>query len=168
MCFGKRKLRAIWISTKTFLMLKCWICENDPQSYLTIQYSWNNPNQECFYLVIQVGSTHINNISGLTPTVVTWDSKLTRTQRPFWVHKGAAKKKKKCYMDSRSSQIYLPKHIKNLYFRRNVFYFLSIVTLTFQLFCLVVLSSVCYVCFYQALGLSKWRNKINLIHLNRT
>ena len=78
------------------------------------------------------------------------------------------KKKKKCYMDSRSSQIYLPKHIKNLYFRRNVFYFLSIVTLTFQLFCLVVLSSVCYVCFYQALGLSKWRNKINLIHLNRT
>ena len=62
---------------------------DEPQSYLNIQYSWNNPNLECFYMVIQVGSTHINNISGLAATVLTWDSKLTPTQIPYWLHGGA-------------------------------------------------------------------------------
>ena len=58
------------------------------QSYLKMRYSWNKPNLECFYLVIQDGSTGMNNIFGLLPTVVTWDIKLTSTQRPFWVTLG--------------------------------------------------------------------------------
>ena len=54
-----------------------------------IQYSWNNPNIECFYLVIQVRSTHLTTISGLMSTVVASNSKLAPTQRQFWVHGGA-------------------------------------------------------------------------------
>ena len=56
------------------------------------QVTWNNQNLECFYLVIQAGSTHINDISGLASTVVTWDSKLTATQKPFLVHRDTQKK----------------------------------------------------------------------------
>ena len=62
---------------------------NDPKSYLKIQHSWNNQDLKFFYLVIQVGLSHINNISGLALTVVTWDIKLTLTQIPFWLHGGA-------------------------------------------------------------------------------
>ena len=57
---------------------------------LKIQYSWNNPNLECFCLVIQLGSTDMNDIFGLAGTVVTWDSKLTTTHRPLWLD-GVAK-----------------------------------------------------------------------------
>ena len=62
------------------------ICVNGPKCYPKIKDSWNNPNLECFYLVIQVASTHINYFSGLASTVVTRDSKLTPTHRPLWVH----------------------------------------------------------------------------------
>ena len=62
---------------------------NEPQSYLNIQYSWNNPSLECFYLVIQVGSTNMNDFFGLAGPFVTWDSKITFTQKPFWLHRGA-------------------------------------------------------------------------------
>ena len=43
-----------------------------------------NPNLECFYLVVQGGSTGMNNVFELPPKFVTWDSKLTSMQRPFW------------------------------------------------------------------------------------
>ena len=62
---------------------------NEPQRYLNIQYSWNNPNLECFYLVTQVGSTNMNDIFGLTGNFVAWDSKLTSSQKTIWLHKGA-------------------------------------------------------------------------------
>ena len=62
---------------------------NEPQSYLKIQYSWNNPNLECFYMVIQVRLTDMNEIVGLTPTCLTWDTKLTSTQIPFSSHESA-------------------------------------------------------------------------------
>ena len=83
-CFEKKKPRAIWMSTKKKLCFNCWLCVNEPQSKLKIQYSWNNP----FYLVIQVGSIGMNNVFGLPPTILTWYSKLTSLQEPFWAHRG--------------------------------------------------------------------------------
>ena len=47
------------------------------------------PNLECFYLVIQVRSIDMNDIFGLTGTFVTWVSKLTSPQKPFWLQGGA-------------------------------------------------------------------------------
>ena len=45
---------------------------------------------ECFYLGgIQVGSADMNNVFGLPPTFVTWDSKVTSTQIPFREHKSS-------------------------------------------------------------------------------
>ena len=44
---------------------------------------------EYFYLGIQVGSRGMNNMFGLPQAFVTWDSKLTSTQRPLWSHGGA-------------------------------------------------------------------------------
>ena len=83
-CFWKRKQRAIWISTSK-MGYKFWKCANQPQSYLKIQFSWNN-----HYLGIQVGSTDINNVFGLPPTFVTWDNKVTSTKkRIFRDHKSA-------------------------------------------------------------------------------
>ena len=41
------------------------------------------------YLVIQVGSTDMNDNFGLPGSFVTWDSKLASTQKPFWLHGGA-------------------------------------------------------------------------------
>ena len=43
-------------------------------------------NRECFYLVIQVRSTDMNNLFGLTQICLTWDSKRTFTQSLFWSH----------------------------------------------------------------------------------
>ena len=57
-------------------------------------YPWNSPNLECFYLVIQVGSTGMNNDFRLPPTVVTWNSKLTSLTGPFWAYQGDDLKKK--------------------------------------------------------------------------
>ena len=74
---------------------KCWICVNEPQSYLKIQYSWNHPNLECFYLVIQVRSSGMNDIFGLAGTFVTWDSKQTSLEKSFWLQEGAEKKNNK-------------------------------------------------------------------------
>ena len=68
---------------------KCWLCVNEPQSYLKYQYSCIYPNLECSYLVIQVGSRGMNDIFGLPRAFVTWDSKLTSPKRPFWSHGGA-------------------------------------------------------------------------------
>ena len=47
------------------------------------------PNLDCLYLVIQGRSTGMNNVFGLPPTLVTWDKKVTSTQRPFWEHQSA-------------------------------------------------------------------------------
>ena len=55
-----------------------------PKSYLKIQYYRNYPNLEFFYLVIQVKSREKKDIFGLPRASVTWYSKLTSTQRPFW------------------------------------------------------------------------------------
>ena len=38
---------------------------------------------ECFYLVIQVGSTDLNDSFGLVRAFVAWGSKLTYTIKPF-------------------------------------------------------------------------------------
>ena len=65
---------------------KSWNCANEPQSYLKIQFSWNNPYLECFYLGIQGGSAGMNNVFGIPLTFLTWDSKVTSTHRPFWEH----------------------------------------------------------------------------------
>ena len=48
-----------------------------------------NLNLQCFYLVIQVGSTEMSNIFILTSTCLTWKSKVTSTQRSFWSHESA-------------------------------------------------------------------------------
>ena len=53
---------------------------NEPPSYLNIQYSWNTPNLECFYLVIQVGSSDMNDSFWLPRAFVTGGSKMTSTQ----------------------------------------------------------------------------------------
>ena len=68
---------------------KCWKCANEPQSYLKILFSWNNPYLECFYLGIQVGSANMDEVFGLPPTFVTWDSKVTSTQIPFREHQSS-------------------------------------------------------------------------------
>ena len=83
-CFQKRKPRAIRISTKKWPYK--WKCANEPQSYLKFLFSCNNPHLECFYLSIKVGSADMNNVFWLPSTFVTWDSKVTSTQRPFWEH----------------------------------------------------------------------------------
>ena len=62
---------------------------NEPESYLKIQYSWHYPYLEYFYLGIQVGSRGMNDMFGFLQALVTLDSKLTSTQRPFWSHGGA-------------------------------------------------------------------------------
>ena len=62
---------------------KCQICVNEPESYLKILYSWHYPYLEYFYLGIQVGSRGINDIFGFPGPFVTWDNKLTSTQKPF-------------------------------------------------------------------------------------
>ena len=62
---------------------------NEPQSYLKIKYSWNHPNLDYFYLVIQVRSSGMNEIFGLAWTFVTWDGKQTSVQKPFQLNKGA-------------------------------------------------------------------------------
>ena len=70
-----------------FYCYKCCYCVNELQR---IKYSWEkNPNLECFYLVIQGGSIGMNNVFELPPKFVTWDSKLTSTQRPFWEYQSA-------------------------------------------------------------------------------
>ena len=91
MCFGKRKPGAIWLSTYKIVFQILIICEwatNLKPKNLKIQYSLNNHNLECFYLVIQVGSSGMNNVFGLLPTIVTWNSKLTSLLEPFWSHRG--------------------------------------------------------------------------------
>ena len=68
----------------------CYKCQkyvNDPKYYLKIQYSWNYPNLECFFLGIQVRSRGMNDMFGLPRAFC--DSKLISTQRPFWSHGGA-------------------------------------------------------------------------------
>ena len=46
------------------------------------------PLPEILILRIQVGSRGMNDIVGLPRPFVTWDRKLTCTQRPFWSHGG--------------------------------------------------------------------------------
>ena len=48
---------------------------------LLIIFFWNNPNLKCFYLVIQGGSTDMNEMLWTAGTFVTWDSKPTYTQK---------------------------------------------------------------------------------------
>ena len=43
----------------------------------------NNPYLECFYLGIQMVSADMNNVLGLLLTFVTWDNKVTSSERPF-------------------------------------------------------------------------------------
>ena len=61
-CVAERKTKGYLNIHFKKLCFKFWICVNEPQSYPKIQYSWNNPNLECFYLVIQVGSTGMTNV----------------------------------------------------------------------------------------------------------
>ena len=68
-------------------MLKC---AKKRQSYLKIQYSLNNPNPECFYLVIQLGSIDKDKTFRLLPTFVTLDTNGTSTQKPFRVHQSVS------------------------------------------------------------------------------
>ena len=74
-------------------------CENQPQSYLKIPLSWNNPYLECFYLGIQVGSTDTNNVfdccKHLWPGTTRWPLQ----KRLFWEYRSAENFKS---MDSRS------------------------------------------------------------------
>ena len=35
---------------------------NEPEIYLKIQYSWNNSNLECFYLIIQMRLSDMDDI----------------------------------------------------------------------------------------------------------
>ena len=60
-----------------------------------IQYAANHPNLECFYLVIQVRSSGMNNIFELARSFVTWDSKQTSLEKPLWLHEGAEEKEEK-------------------------------------------------------------------------
>ena len=60
----------------TFDCYKCWYCVNEPQSYLKFQYPRNNPNLECFYLVIQgcqlVWTTFLDCHQHLWPGTACW------------------------------------------------------------------------------------------------
>ena len=88
-CVSKRENQGLLEYELKNRCYKCWLCVNEPQSYLKYQYSCIYPNLECSYLVIQVGSRGMNDIFGLPRAFVTWDSKLTSTKRPFWSHGGA-------------------------------------------------------------------------------
>ena len=50
-----------------------------------ITQTWNGSTWSC----IQVRSSDMKNIFGLTGTFVTWDSKVTSPQKPIWLHGGA-------------------------------------------------------------------------------
>ena len=88
-CVSKRENQGLFEYQLKKWRYKCWKCANEPQSYLKIQFSWNNPYLECFYLGIQVGSADMNYVFGLPPTFVTWDSKVTSTQIPFREHQSS-------------------------------------------------------------------------------
>ena len=55
---------------------KFLFCVNEPQSYLKIKYSLDNPNLNRLYLVIQVGSTGMNKVldcrQHLWPGTIRW------------------------------------------------------------------------------------------------
>ena len=69
--------------------------ENVPMSLKPYShFSWNNPYLERFYLGIQEGPADMNNVFGLTPTFVTWDSKVISTRRLFWEHQRSDNLKK--------------------------------------------------------------------------
>ena len=58
---------------------------------LQIQYSGNIPNLDCLYRSSRGGSTDMNNFFGLPPTFVTWDNKVTSTQKPFKEYESSEK-----------------------------------------------------------------------------
>ena len=78
----KRKVRAmkIKISEVTLQMLiMCECASKLPQNSKFPEFS----NLECFYLVIQVGSTDLNDCFGLPRVYWSWGSKVTFALKPF-------------------------------------------------------------------------------------
>ena len=78
-CVSKKENQGLFKYQIKISRFECWYRVNEWQSYLIIRYSLISPNLECFYPVIQVGLTGMNNV---------WDSKLTPLQGPFWAHRG--------------------------------------------------------------------------------
>ena len=56
-----------------------------PQNPILIEY----PDLDCFYLVIQMGTTYLNDRFGLPRAFVTGRSKLISPLKPYWSHRGA-------------------------------------------------------------------------------
>ena len=70
---GREELKILTLTTQSNIEHKIF-CPS-------VQYSRKNNIMKCFYLVIQVVSTDMNNTFGLTPTCLNLESKLTSTQR---------------------------------------------------------------------------------------